>query len=168
MSNRYPELLKPPDTSESLYSDRNSSYDNVEKRNEREEAGDTRKDQTYDSSEWETPLETDESDVERMKRNKSFKERLDPLLCKCTAYILFLALEDNSKHLKRDGKIKEQKIEILKMYHREISKIILFFFIAYTTYLSILFVRYKLGTLQSFIVLLVCMKECSFRINKVC
>ncbi|XP_012239905.1 protein sprint isoform X7 [Bombus impatiens] len=77
---RYPELLKPPDTSESLYSDRNSSYDNVEKRNEREEAGDTRKDQTYDSSEWETPLETDESDVERMKRNKSFKERLDPLL----------------------------------------------------------------------------------------
>ncbi|CAD1475719.1 unnamed protein product [Heterotrigona itama] len=71
---RYPELLKPPDTSESLYSDRNSSYDNVEKRNEREEAGDTRKDQTYDSSEWETPLETDESDVERMKRNKSFKE----------------------------------------------------------------------------------------------
>lgn len=79
---RYPELLKPPDTSESLYSDRNSSYDNVEKRNEREEAGDSRKDQIYDSSEWETPLETDESDVERMKRNKSFKERLDPLLCK--------------------------------------------------------------------------------------
>ncbi|XP_043789708.1 protein sprint isoform X9 [Apis laboriosa] len=78
---RYPELLKPPDTSESLYSDRNSSYDNVEKRNvEREEAGDSRKDQIYDSSEWETPLETDESDVERMKRNKSFKERLDPLL----------------------------------------------------------------------------------------
>ncbi|XP_076683210.1 src homology 2 domain-containing protein sprint isoform X6 [Andrena cerasifolii] len=77
---RYPELLKPPDTSESLYSDRNSSYDNVEKRNEREDAGDSRKDQTYDSSEWETPLETDESDVERMKRNKSFKERLDPLL----------------------------------------------------------------------------------------
>ncbi|XP_012149590.1 src homology 2 domain-containing protein sprint isoform X4 [Megachile rotundata] len=77
---RYPELLKPPDTSESLYSDRNSSYDNVEKRHEREEANDTRKDQTYDSSEWETPLETDESDVERMKRNKSFKERLDPLL----------------------------------------------------------------------------------------
>lgn len=75
-------MLKPPDTSESLYSDRNSSYDNVEKRNEREEAGDSRKDQIYDSSEWETPLETDESDVERMKRNKSFKERLDPLLCK--------------------------------------------------------------------------------------
>lgn len=74
--------MKPPDTSESLYSDRNSSYDNVEKRNEREEAGDSRKDQIYDSSEWETPLETDESDVERMKRNKSFKERLDPLLCK--------------------------------------------------------------------------------------
>lgn len=81
-SNRYPELLKPPDTSESLYSDRNSSYDNVEKRNEREDSMDPRKDQIYDSSEWETPLETDESDVERIKRNKSFKERLDPLLCK--------------------------------------------------------------------------------------
>ncbi|CAK9827769.1 Protein sprint [Anthophora retusa] len=77
---RYPELLKPPDTSESLYSDRNSSYDNVEKRNEREESVDVRKDQIYDSSEWETQLETDESDIERMKRNKSFKERLDPLL----------------------------------------------------------------------------------------
>ncbi|XP_015436399.1 PREDICTED: protein sprint [Dufourea novaeangliae] len=77
---RYPQLLKPPDTSESLYSDRNSSYDNVEKRNEREDAADSRKEQSYDSSEWETPLETDESDVERMKRNKSFKERLDPLL----------------------------------------------------------------------------------------
>lgn len=89
--NRYPELLKPPDTSESLYSDRNSSYDNVEKRNEREEAGDSRgKDQIYDSSEWETPLETDESDVERMKRNKSFKERLDPLLCKFPFLRLFI------------------------------------------------------------------------------
>lgn len=98
MPNRYPELLKPPDTSESLYSDRNSSYDNVEKRNEREEVGDTRKDQTYDSSEWETPLETDESDVERMKRNKSFKERLDPLLCKSVYlfYIFFITLENNN------------------------------------------------------------------------
>lgn len=171
MSNRYPELLKPPDTSESLYSDRNSSYDNVEKRNEREEAGDTRKDQTYDSSEWETPLETDESDVERMKRNKSFKERLDPLLCKCTrlySLFFFFALEDNRKHLKRDEKIKEQEIEILKIYRREFLKIILFFCIAYTTYLSILFVRYKLGIPQSSIVLLVCIKQRSFRINKVC
>lgn len=87
-------MLKPPDTSESLYSDRNSSYDNVEKRNEREEAGDSRKDQIYDSSEWETPLETDESDVERMKRNKSFKERLDPLLCKF-AFIFYPHYEKN-------------------------------------------------------------------------
>ncbi|XP_076221722.1 src homology 2 domain-containing protein sprint isoform X5 [Nomia melanderi] len=77
---RYPELLKPPDTSESLYSDRNSSYDNVEKRNEREDVEDTRKDQAYDSSEWETPLETDESDVERMNKSKNIKERLDSLL----------------------------------------------------------------------------------------
>lgn len=44
------------------------------------------------------------------------------------AYILFLALEDNSEHLKTDGKIKELKIEILKIHHREIPKIILFFF----------------------------------------
>ncbi|XP_033327914.2 src homology 2 domain-containing protein sprint isoform X2 [Megalopta genalis] len=77
---RYPELLKPPDTSESLYSDRNSSYDNVEKRNEREDLADSRKEQTYDSSEWETPLETDESDVERMNKSKNIKERLDSLL----------------------------------------------------------------------------------------
>ncbi|XP_011351800.1 protein sprint isoform X3 [Ooceraea biroi] len=79
---RYPELLKPPDTSESLYSDRNSSYDNVEKRNvERENTPDSRKDRTYDPSEWESMLDTDaESDIEKMKRNKNFKERLDPLL----------------------------------------------------------------------------------------
>ncbi|XP_020284481.1 protein sprint isoform X3 [Pseudomyrmex gracilis] len=79
---RYPELLKPPDTCESLYSDRNSSYDNVEKRNlEREDTPDSRRDRTYDPSEWETMLDTDaESDIERIKRNKSFKERLDPLL----------------------------------------------------------------------------------------
>lgn len=86
---RYPELLKPPDnTCESLYSDRNSSYDNVEKRNmEREDTlPDSRKDRTYDPSEWDTMLDTDESDVERIKRNKSFKERLDPLLCKCSAH----------------------------------------------------------------------------------
>ncbi|KAL0108302.1 hypothetical protein PUN28_015088 [Cardiocondyla obscurior] len=79
---RYPELLKSPDTCESLYSDRNSSYDNVEKRNvERGDTPDSRKNRTYDPSEWETMLDTDmESDVERLKRNKSFKERLDPLL----------------------------------------------------------------------------------------
>ncbi|XP_033210126.1 protein sprint isoform X2 [Belonocnema kinseyi] len=77
---RYPELLKPPDTTESLYSDRNSSYDNVERRNERNGTFESKKDQIYDPSEWETMLDTDESDVERLKRNKSFKERLDPLL----------------------------------------------------------------------------------------
>ncbi|XP_023290235.1 protein sprint isoform X3 [Orussus abietinus] len=77
---RYPELLKPPDATESLNSDRNSSYDNVEKRNERIDTPDTRGDPMYDPSEWETTIDTDESDVERMKRNKSFKERLDPLL----------------------------------------------------------------------------------------
>lgn len=79
---RYPELLKPPDTAESLYSDRNSSYDNVERRMERNQTPDSRIDRTYDPSEWKTMLDTDESDVERIKRNTSFKERLDPLLCK--------------------------------------------------------------------------------------
>lgn len=104
-NNRYPELLKPPDTSESLYSDRNSSYDNVEKRNvEREEAGDSRKDQIYDSSEWETPLETDESDVERMKRNKSFKERLDPLLCEF-AFVFYIPLRKKKKNVKKRNEI---------------------------------------------------------------
>ncbi|XP_025602606.1 protein sprint isoform X5 [Athalia rosae] len=80
---RYPEFLKPPDAMETLGSDRNSSYDNVEKRNERNETLDSRKCgdlRAYDPSEWETMIETDESDVERVKRNKSFKERLDPLL----------------------------------------------------------------------------------------
>ncbi|XP_076620942.1 src homology 2 domain-containing protein sprint isoform X5 [Colletes latitarsis] len=91
---RYPELLKPPDTSESLYSDRNSSYDNVEKRNEKEDAVDSRKDQMYDSSEWETPLETDESDAERMNKNKSIKERLDSLLS--TPRLQALRNRDNS------------------------------------------------------------------------
>ncbi|XP_043251515.1 protein sprint isoform X1 [Colletes gigas] len=91
---RYPELLKPPDTSESLYSDRNSSYDNVEKRNEKEDAVDSRKDQMYDSSEWETPVETDESDAERMNKNKSIKERLDSLLS--TPRLQALRNRDNS------------------------------------------------------------------------
>lgn len=86
---RYPELLKSSNTCESLYSDRNSSYDNVEKRNvEREETLDSRKNRIYDPSEWETMLDTDvESDVERIKRNKSFKERLDPLLCKLYLFL---------------------------------------------------------------------------------
>ncbi|XP_051169511.1 protein sprint isoform X2 [Leptopilina boulardi] len=77
---RYPELMKPPDTTESVYSDRNSSYDNVERRNERNGTIESKRDHIYDPSEWETLLDTDESDVERIKRNKSFKERLDPLL----------------------------------------------------------------------------------------
>ncbi|EFN69162.1 Protein sprint [Camponotus floridanus] len=81
---RFPELFKSPDTCESLYSDRNSSYDNVEKRNmDREDTPDSQKDCTYDPSEWETMLDTDvETDMEKIKRNKSFKERLDPLLSK--------------------------------------------------------------------------------------
>lgn len=78
---RYPELLKSPDTTESLYSDRNSSYDNVERRMERNHTPESRIERTDDPSEWETMLDTDESDVERIKRNTSFKERLDPLLC---------------------------------------------------------------------------------------
>ncbi|XP_043284567.1 protein sprint isoform X2 [Venturia canescens] len=77
---RYPELLKSPDTTESLYSDRNSSYDNVERRMERNQTPESRNERTDDPSEWETMLDTDESDVERIKRNTSFKERLDPLL----------------------------------------------------------------------------------------
>lgn len=89
-SDRYPELLKSPDTCESLYSDRNSSYDNVEKRNmDREDTPDSRKDRTYDPSEWETMLDTDvETDIEKVKRNKSFKERLDPLLCKFYIFLI--------------------------------------------------------------------------------
>lgn len=51
---------------------------------------DSRKDHAYDPSEWETMLDTDESDVERIKRNKSFKERLDPLLCKFHLSLLLL------------------------------------------------------------------------------
>lgn len=85
---RYPELMKPPDTTESVYSDRNSSYDNVEKRNEKNGTIDSKRDHIYDPSEWETLLDTDESDVERIKRNKSFKERLDPLLCKSTIFLV--------------------------------------------------------------------------------
>lgn len=55
---------------------------------DREDTPDLRKDRTYDPSEWETMLDTDaESDVERLKRNKSFKERLDPLLCKFCQFL---------------------------------------------------------------------------------
>ena len=80
---RYPELMKSPVTTESVCSDRNSSYDNVERRMERRgETPDSRNDRTYDPSEWETMIDTDDSDIERIKRNTSFKERLDPLLCK--------------------------------------------------------------------------------------
>lgn len=39
-------------------------------------------DQTYDQSEWDTTIDTDDSDHERIKRKTSFKERLDPLLGK--------------------------------------------------------------------------------------
>ncbi|XP_066583942.1 protein sprint isoform X2 [Prorops nasuta] len=77
---RYPELLKPSDLPDSLGSDRNSSYDNVENRSDNQDTLESKKDRIYDPSEWETMLDTDESDVERIKRNKSFKERLDPLL----------------------------------------------------------------------------------------
>ncbi|XP_016842477.1 protein sprint isoform X2 [Nasonia vitripennis] len=97
---RYPELLKPPDTTESLYSDRNSSYDNVERRhlhNQTNMTTTTTQSSTstmtttltmdphnhrhsYEPSESETILDSDDSDVERVKRNRSFKERFDPLL----------------------------------------------------------------------------------------
>lgn len=83
---RYPELLKPPDSMDSLYSDRNSSYDNVEKRDNTLES--TIRDRTYNPSEWETMQDTDDSDCERVKRNKSFKERLDPLLCEFALFII--------------------------------------------------------------------------------
>lgn len=87
VSCRYPQLLKSSETSESLCSDRNSSYDNVEKRIDRNGTLDSKKDLPEDPSEWETMLDTDESDVERVKRNKSFKDRLDPLLCEFTTLL---------------------------------------------------------------------------------
>ncbi|KAK0090356.1 hypothetical protein PV325_001130 [Microctonus aethiopoides] len=78
---RYPELLKTSDATVSLRSDRNSSYDNVEKRRDREMTpSEWGTDQTYDQSEWDTTIDTDDSDHERIKRKTSFKERLDPLL----------------------------------------------------------------------------------------
>ncbi|XP_014208187.1 protein sprint [Copidosoma floridanum] len=111
---RYPELLKSPDATESLYSDRNSSYDNVEKRQANHTSTmstsstattttvssilttttaittlDPRRPVTivdrcnnYVPSESETILDTDaESDVDRIKRNRSCKlERLYSLL----------------------------------------------------------------------------------------
>ncbi|XP_015115391.1 protein sprint isoform X3 [Diachasma alloeum] len=72
---RYPELFKSTDTMESIHSDRNSSYDNVERRRETEnELSDT-----YYRPDSET-VDTDESDHERINRNVTFKNRLDPLL----------------------------------------------------------------------------------------
>ncbi|KAJ8684442.1 hypothetical protein QAD02_020234, partial [Eretmocerus hayati] len=103
---RYPELLRLPETTESLYSDRNSSYDNVERRQERifqqqqqlskgpainamttptmtptesqQSRGTDRA--IFDPSESETILDTDDSDAELIKRRESFRERLDPLM----------------------------------------------------------------------------------------
>lgn len=64
---------------------------------ERENTPDSRKDRIYDPSEWESMLDTDtDSDIEKIKRSKSFKDRLDPLLCKscllfyARKFILFL------------------------------------------------------------------------------
>ncbi|XP_063977947.1 protein sprint isoform X3 [Diachasmimorpha longicaudata] len=72
---RYPDLFKSTDTMESIHSDRNSSYDNVERRRETEnELSDT-----YYPQDSET-VDTDESDHERINRNVTFKNRLDPLL----------------------------------------------------------------------------------------
>jgi hypothetical protein len=89
------------DTTESLYSDRNSSYDNVERRQERvcqtanaintigTNTLESRQDRLY---ECETILDTEDSDTERMERNNSFKERLDPLLCKFQYFFQFILL----------------------------------------------------------------------------
>ncbi|XP_011301200.1 protein sprint isoform X2 [Fopius arisanus] len=72
---RYPELFKSTDTMKSIHSDRNSSYDNVEKRRVNEnELSDS-----YYPLDSET-VDTDESDHERINRNVTFKNRLDPLL----------------------------------------------------------------------------------------
>ncbi|XP_034946737.1 protein sprint isoform X2 [Chelonus insularis] len=79
---RYPELVKTTEITGTLHSDRNSSYDNVEKKKDRETTpSDWDGDQTtFEQSEWETTVDTDDSDHERIKRKASFKERLDPLL----------------------------------------------------------------------------------------
>ncbi|XP_036141609.1 protein sprint isoform X3 [Monomorium pharaonis] len=78
---RYPELLKSLDTCKSLHTHRNSSYDNVEKRSVKHEDSSNSQKNTYDPSKCKIMLNIDsESDVERTKRNNSFKERLDPLL----------------------------------------------------------------------------------------
>ena len=90
---RYPELLKPPDTAETQQSDRNSSYDNVERRqggcppsttstmstNLTVATAEPRRDRSLDPSESETLLDTDDSDVDRIKRSRSFRERNGPL-----------------------------------------------------------------------------------------
>lgn len=80
---RYPELLKPPDTTESLCSDRNSSYDNVDKKIERQQSFESNEGLIDDPSDWEAMVQ--DSDI---KRNKSFKERLDPLLGKSNRQIV--------------------------------------------------------------------------------
>ena len=83
---RYPELLKTQIKSNgTVHSDRNSSYDNVEKRNERinnNSSLEIKKEKLCDFSEAETILETEDSDTERIKRNKSLKELFDPSLSK--------------------------------------------------------------------------------------
>ncbi|XP_044581676.1 protein sprint isoform X2 [Cotesia glomerata] len=76
---RYPELIKTTDTLQNDYS--NSTLSNIDNRKNREiTPSDWEGDQTYEVSEWETNVDTDDSDHERIKRKASFKERLDPLL----------------------------------------------------------------------------------------
>ncbi|XP_011505288.1 PREDICTED: protein sprint [Ceratosolen solmsi marchali] len=85
---RYPELLIQSDLAESLYSDRNSSYDNVEKRQERVSQTtsstnmittlDPKENRIYGPSESQAISKANDNDHERC--NKSFKEQIDPLL----------------------------------------------------------------------------------------
>lgn len=93
---RYPELFKLPDTTESLYSDRNSSYDNVERRQDSRifHTMTTTSTMTtnltsstpteeprhelnrYEPSESDTLLDTDDSDLERVRRSRSFRDQI--------------------------------------------------------------------------------------------
>ncbi|XP_057329306.1 protein sprint isoform X2 [Microplitis mediator] len=79
---RYPELIKTTNATDTLQSNyNNSTLSNIEKRKIRETTpSDWEADRTYEPSEWETNVDTDDSDHERLKRKASFKERLDPLL----------------------------------------------------------------------------------------
>ncbi|XP_058803709.1 protein sprint, partial [Phymastichus coffea] len=83
---RYPELLKSAPTTNSLHSDRNSSYDNVERRligqSTTTMSTTTMNTNATTIEPAETILDTDveSSDQERVKRSRSFKDRLDPLL----------------------------------------------------------------------------------------